>query len=129
MLGKKGGTKILNSVVLVGRLTSDPEVIEKDNKKITTVTVAVTRNYKNAEGKYDSDFIRCVLWNGIASSTSEYCRCGDIIGLKGRIQTSSYEDENNNKKYVTEVIAEKVTFLSSCKKENEENKTKTKSNK
>ena len=108
----------MNNVVLVGRLTKDPEVMEKsEGKKVTTVTVAVNRNFKNAEGKYDCDFIRCVLWDGIAVNTSEYCKKGDVIGIKGRLQTSTYEDKDNNINYVTEVIAERVTFLSSTKKE------------
>ena len=111
----------MNNVVLVGRLTKDPEVIEKsDDKKVTTVTVAVNRNFKNSEGKYDCDFVRCVLWDGIAVNTCEYCKKGDVIGIKGRLQTSSYEDKDHNINYVTEVIAERVTFLSSTKKEESE---------
>ncbi len=111
----------MNNVVLVGRLTKDPEVIDKgEDKKVTTVTVAVNRNFKNSEGKYDCDFVRCVLWDGIAVNTSEYCKKGDVIGIKGRLQTSSYEDKDHTIIYVTEVIAERVTFLSSTKKEESE---------
>ena len=110
----------MNHVVLVGRLTEDPALsTTADNKQVTTVTVAVTRNYKNSSGIYDSDFIRCVLWNGIAANTSEYCRCGDIIGVKGRLQTSHYDDENGKRHFVMEVLAEKVTFLSSAKPKEE----------
>lgn len=110
---------MLNQVVLVGRLTADPEVIKTENgKKRTTVNVAVARGYKNSEGLYDTDFIRCILWNGIASSTCEYCKKGDVVGIKGRLQTSNYE-KDTEKKYVTEVIAEKVTFLSSNKRADE----------
>lgn len=112
---------MLNQVVLVGRLTANPEVndVEKE-KKVSTVTLAVQRTFKNSEGLYETDFIKCVLWNGIATNTSEYCKQGDIVGIKGRLQTHSYDDENGTKKYVTEVIAEKVTFLSSAKKEEKE---------
>ena len=106
---------MLNQVVLVGRLTKDPEVVTTDNgKKKTVITLAVQRAYKNIDGLYETDFIRCVLWNGVASNTSEYCHSGDIVGIKGRLQTRSYE-KDNEKKYVMEVIADKVTFLSSNK--------------
>ena len=112
----KGGNG-LNQVVLVGRLTEDPAVAETVNgKKMTSVVIAVQRNFKNTDGVYETDFIRCVLWNAIASNTSEYCHVGDVIGIKGRLQNRSYEDENKETKYITEVIAEKVTFLSSGKK-------------
>ena len=106
----------MNNVVLVGRLSEDPKISTTESgKKVTTVNVAVSRNYKNPDGIYETDFIRCVLWNGIASNTSEYCHVGDVIGIKGRLQTSNYEDDKGEKHYVTEVVAERVTFLSSTK--------------
>lgn len=106
---------MLNQVVIAGRLVSDPEIsITDNNKKRTYVTVAVPRSYKNVDGTYDTDFIRCVLWNGIAESTCEYCKKGDIVGVKGRIQTSSYE-KDGEKVYPVDIIAEKVSFLSSKK--------------
>lgn len=107
---------MLNQVVLVGRLTDDIEVISKENgKKVSSLVLAVQRSYKNSEGIYEADFIKCTLWNAVASSTSEYCHKGDIVGIKGRLQVNSYEDKDGTKKYSTEVIAEKVTFLSSKK--------------
>ena len=106
---------MLNQLVIAGRLVSDPEIIETDNnKKRTYITIAVPRSYKNMDGMYDTDFIRCTLWNGIAESTCEYCKKGDVVGVKGRIQTSSYE-KDGEKKYTMDVIAEKVSFLSSKK--------------
>lgn len=109
---------MLNQVVLVGRLTDDLQVTKTENgKKVSSLVLAVQRTYKNSDGIYESDFIRCILWNSIASSTSEYCHKGDIVGIKGRIQTSNYEDKDGTRKYTTEVIAEKVTFLSSKKPE------------
>ena len=106
---------MLNQAVLVGRIVADPELRETDNgNKMTKITLAVPRSFKNAEGNYDTDFISCVLWKGVAENTVEYCRKGDLVGIKGHIQTRSYEKEEE-KKYVTEVIAEKVTFLSSKK--------------
>lgn len=109
---------MLNQAVLVGRLTKDLEIKTLDNgKKIVNITVAVPRNFKNADGEYETDFINCILWNSVAENTAEYCKKGDIIGVKGRLQSSSYEKEDGTKVYTTELIAEKVTFLSSKKEE------------
>ena len=106
---------MLNQAVLVGRIVADPELRETDNgNRMTKITLAVPRSFKNADGNYDTDFISCVLWKGVAENTVEYCRKGDLVGIKGHIQTRSYETEEE-KKFVTEVIAEKVTFLSSKK--------------
>ncbi len=110
----------MNQVVLVGRLCAEPEVSSIDNEKQRSViTVAVNRPFKNSEGIYETDFIRCVLWNNIALNTFEYCHTGDVVGIKGRLQTRNYEDEEKNKKFIMEVIAEKVTFLSSSNKNSE----------
>jgi single-strand DNA-binding protein len=104
---------MLNQVVLVGRLTQDPEAVTYDGgHKKSIFNIAVSRTYKNQNGEYDTDFIRCVLWDAIATSTAEHCKKGDIVGIKGRLQVSTY-DEENKKRYLTEVVAEKVTFLSS----------------
>jgi len=107
----------MNNVILVGRLTGNPEIVEiETGKLVTTVILAVNRNFKNSEGIYDTDFIRCILWNSIAASTTEYCKVGDVIGVKGRLQSSKYTDEFNKVHYVTDVVAERVTFLSTNKK-------------
>ena len=91
---------MLNQVVLVGRLTDDIEVATKENgKKVTSLILAVQRTFKNSEGIYETDFIRCTLFNAVAASTSEYCHKGDIVGIKGRIQINSYEDKDGTKKY------------------------------
>ena len=112
---------MLNQVVLVGRLTKDPEVKESEKgKKYTSIVIAVGRGFKNVDGIYETDFIKCVLWDGIAANTCEYCRKGDVVGIKGRLQVSSYEDDKKEKKYITEVVAEKVTFLSNRKIEDNE---------
>lgn len=100
---------MLNQIVLVGRLTSDPEILEVENeKKVANITLAVPRSFKNENGEYDTDFIQCILWNGIATNTSEYCKKGDLIGIKGRMQS------NEGK---LEIVAEKVTFLSTRRPE------------
>ena len=111
---------MLNQVVLVGRLVRDPELQMTDSgKKRSTVTLAVSRGYKNHDGVYDTDFFDCTLWTGIAENTSEYCKSGDVIGVKGRLQTWVLENEDGTKTKKMEIIAEKVTFLSSMKNENE----------
>ena len=105
---------MLNQIVIVERLVRDPELRQTEaGKKVTNITLAVPRSYKNSSGEYETDFIDCVLWTGIAENTTEYCKRGDILGVKGRVQTRVFETEDEKKKYVTEVVAEKVTFLSS----------------
>lgn len=110
----------MNQVVLVGRLVENPTVTETENgKKYTSINLAVPRAFKGPDGTYETDFIRCVLWNGVAANTSEYCHTGDVLGIKGRLQNRKYEDKDKNVKYITEVIAERVTFLSTNKKTGE----------
>ena len=110
----------MNQVILVGRICADPEVITtEEGHQRSVVSVAINRPFKNSNGIYETDFIRCVLWNNVAMNTFSYCHTGDVIGIKGRLQTRSYEDAEKNKKYISEVIAEKVTFLSSCNKNSE----------
>lgn len=104
---------MLNQVVLVGRLVRDPEVKEtKNGTSISKVTLAVPRSYKNVNGEYETDFIDCTLWQLMAVNTKEYCKKGDIVGVKGRLESHIYE-KNDVKKHVIDVIAERVTFLSS----------------
>ena len=107
---------MLNQVVLVGRIVKNPELRVTDSgKKVTTVTLAVPRSYKNTSGEYDTDFLDCTLWTNVAENTVEYCQTGDMVGVKGRIQSRIYEDDEGNKNKRTEIVAEKVTFLSSKK--------------
>ena len=110
---------MLNSVSLVGRLTKDPEVkINKKTKKSRCfITIAVSRSYKNADGEYDADFIDVTVWDQMADNLAEYCHKGDLIGLRGRIETSSYDDENGEMKKSTVVIAEKITYLTTKKED------------
>ena len=112
---------MLNQVILVGRLTKDLEVKEvEDGKKVTNLTLAIPRSFKNADGEYETDFIDCALWNSVAENTAEYCKKGDIIGVKGRLQSNSFEKEDGNREFRTQVMAEKVTFLSSRSKDEPE---------
>ena len=104
---------MLNNAVIVGRIVQNPELKEPEKGgKLANIVLAVPRSFKNSNGEYETDFINCTLWRGIAESTAEYCKKGDLVGIKGRIQTSNYQDSEGNKKYTTEVVAEKVTFLS-----------------
>ena len=115
---------MLNQVILVGRLTDDPKVsVAGDGKRVSTITLAVGRSFKNAEGLYDTDFIRCTLWEGIAHNTSEYCKKGDVVGVKGRLQVELYENQKGEKRSSTSVVAEKVTFLTHSNPKDEENST------
>lgn len=108
---------MLNQTVLVGRIVKTPEVKETENgQKVSNITLAVPRSYKNVDGEYETDFVNCTLWGPIATNTAEYCQKGDMVGIKGRIETNSYE-KDGEKKYTTDIIAEKVTFLSSKSKE------------
>ena len=104
---------MLNQSVIVGRLVRDPEVYETESGfKVSSITLAVPRSYKNTEGEYETDFINCTLWRGIAENAAEYCHKGDLIGIKGRLQSKTIEEEEKNKT-VMELVAEKVTYLSS----------------
>lgn len=113
---------MVNQIVLVGRIAKTPETKTTEaGKKYATITLAVPRNYKNQNGEYDTDFLDCTLWAAVAESTSEYCKTGDMIGVKGRVQTRIIETPEGTKKKKTEIIAEKVTFLTSnpSRKKNE----------
>lgn len=108
---------MLNQFVMVGRLVRDPELHETEKgKKVTTITIAVPRSYKNSNGEYETDFINCVLWAGVAQNTTEYCKKGDLVGIKGRVQSRIVDDEDK-KNYLMELVAEKITFLSSKNKD------------
>ncbi len=105
---------MLNQVTLVGRLVKDPELkTTETGSQLSYITVAIPRNYKNINGEYETDFVECTLWNGIASNTKQYCKKGDIIGIRGFLRNNVYEKKDNTKVYSLDVVADKVTFLSS----------------
>ncbi len=121
---------MLNQVVLVGRLVKTPELkVTENGKKISRITLAVPRNYKNMDGEYDTDFLDCTLWTNVAENTSEYCQTGDMIGVKGRIQTRVIENDDGTKKKKTEIVAERVTFLAQADNNKNTNATKNQSQK
>lgn len=112
---------MLNSVVLIGRLVDTPTLKVYDNDlAMTNITLAVPRAFKNHDGEIETDFIRCVFWDITARNVTEYCMKGDLIAVRGRIQSRftdiSFENEGDVlKKKITalEVIGERVVFLSS----------------
>ncbi|WP_428910073.1 single-stranded DNA-binding protein [Niallia sp. Krafla_26] len=103
---------MINQVTLVGRLTKDPELrITPEGTTVTNVTVAVNRQFRNQHGEIDADFVQCTLWKKVAENTAQYCRKGSLVGITGRIQTRSYDNQEGRRIYVTEVVAETVKFL------------------
>ena len=109
-----------NTVMLIGRLTANPEITKADDKKdVCHVTLAVQRAYKNSDGVYEADFIRCTLWDQVALRVKEYCQKGDLVSVRGQLKTSTYE-VNGEKKYSTEVVVERLAFLSSTPKQGQD---------
>lgn len=103
---------MINNVVLAGRLTRDPELKYTTTGTATaTFTLAVTRDFNNANGEKESDFINCVVWRKTAETLANYAKKGSLIDVIGRIQTRSYENQQGQKVYVTEVVVEKFHFL------------------
>ena len=110
---------MLNQIVLVGRLTKDIQVNKSEKgTKVATICLAIPRSFKNVEGTYDTDFIDCVAFDVTAENTASYCTKGDIVGVKGRVQSRVVE-KDGKKEYLMDVVAEKVTFLSSKRKEDD----------
>ena len=108
---------MLNQVVLVGRLTRNITINKSDKGvKVATISLAIPRSFKNSDGIYDTDFIDCVAFETIAENTKEYCKKGDVVGVKGRIQSRIIEKEDKSQN-IMEIICEKITFLSSHHKE------------
>ena len=104
----------INRVVLVGRLTKDPELrfTPGTGRAVATFTLAVNRRFKS-QGQPDADFIPIVVWGKIAENTANYVSKGRLVGVSGSIQTRSYEAKDGTRRYVTEVVADEVQFLDS----------------
>lgn len=102
----------MNKIILVGRLTKDPE-IRSTSAGITTAnfTVAVNRRYKNKEGGYDADFLPCVAFRQTADFVGKFFKKGSLIGVEGSVQTRSYDAQDGTKRYVTEVNVENIEFV------------------
>lgn len=111
----------INRVVLIGRLTRDPELRKtRSGTSVCSFTLAVNRR-QNQDGTQDADFINCVAWNKLADNIQLYQKKGNQLGIEGRINTRSYDNQQGQKVYVTEVIAENVQFLTPRNDFNEQN--------
>lgn len=107
---------MINNVTLVGRMTRDAELrYTPQNQAVATFTLAVNRNFKNANGDREADFINCVIWRQQAENLANWAKKGALIGITGRIQTRSYENQQGQRVYVTEVVAEQFQLLESQK--------------
>lgn len=105
---------MINRVVLVGRLTRDPELRYTPNGiPVATFTIAVNRTFTNTQGEREADFIQIVVWRKTAENVANYLKKGSLAGVDGRIQTRSYEGQDGKRVYVTEILAESVQFLDS----------------
>jgi len=105
---------MLNNVSLVGRLTKDVELrYTPSNVAVATFTLAVNRTFKNENGEREADFINCVMWRQQAENLANWVKKGALIGITGRIQTRSYDNQQGQRVYVTEVVAEQFQLLES----------------
>lgn len=103
---------MLNRVVLVGRMVRDPELRRTGNgTAVTSFTIAMNRNFASQNGERQADFIPCVVWNKAAENTARYCSKGSLVGVEGRLQSRSYQDNNGNNRTVIEVVCDSVQFL------------------
>ena len=103
---------MINNVVLVGRMTKDAELrYTPNNQAVATFSLAVKRNFKSQNGEREADFINCVIWRQQAENLANWAKKGALIGITGRIQTRSYENQQGQRVYVTEVIADSFQLL------------------
>lgn len=102
----------MNKVILVGNLSRDPELTTTNGGiSVCRFTIAVQRRFQNAEGEREADFINVVVWRGQAENCHKFLKKGSKCGVIGRLQTSSYEGQDGNRRFVTEVIADEIEFL------------------
>ena len=104
----------MNKVVLIGRSTKDAELRHtQSGKSVSTFTLAVDRDFKNAQGEREADFIPCVAWGKLAEICERYITKGKQVAVAGRIQTRNYEDNNGQRRYITEIIVSDLQLLGS----------------
>lgn len=103
---------MLNNVCLVGRLTKDPELrYTPSNQAVATFSLAVNRNFKSQNGEREADFINCVIWRQQAENLANWAKKGTLVAIQGRIQTRNYENQQGQRVYVTEVVADSFQLL------------------
>lgn len=114
---------MLNSIILVGRLTKDPELrYTPSNQAVATFNLAVNRRFKNQNGEREADFINCVIWRQQAENLANWGKKGNLIGITGSIQTRNYENQQGQRVYVTEVVADNFQLLE-FNKQNDQSQT------
>ena len=102
----------MNKVILIGRLSRDPELrTTPNNISVATFSIAVSRPFTPQGGQQETDFINCVIWRRQAENLAKYCHKGSQIAVEGRIQTRNYTAQDGSKRYVTEVMCDNITFL------------------
>ena len=107
---------MINNTVLVGRMVRDAELkYTPNNQAVATFTLAVNRNFKSQNGEREADFINCVIWRQQAENLANWAKKGALIGIMGRIQTRSYENQQGQRVFVTEVVADNFQLLESRK--------------
>ncbi|MGD7007600.1 single-stranded DNA-binding protein [Metabacillus sp. 84] len=111
---------MINRVVLVGRLTKDPELkYTPSGQAVATFTLAVNRTFTNQQGEREADFLNIVVWRKQAENAANFLNKGSLAGVEGRLQSRSYEDQSGKRIFVTEVVADSVQFLEPKKQGNE----------
>lgn len=116
----------MNEVLLVGRLTKDPDLrMTQSGSEITKITIAINRHFKDKSGNYNTDFFDILLWNSLAKRVNEWCKKGDTIGVRARLQNISYTDNDGKKVYKNEIVAEDISFIANNQKK--ETKVETES--
>ena len=114
---------MINKTVLIGRLVKDPDTrVTNNGTVVSAFTLAVERTFKSRDGEKETDFIPIVAWGKTAELCSEYLQKGNLAGIAGGIQTRSYEAKDGTKRYVTEVVAEEISFLTPKKEQDTEPK-------
>ena len=113
---------MINRTVLIGRLTKDVELRHTaKGDAVASFTVAVNRQFTNSQGEREADFINCVMWRKAAENFAKYTHKGSLVGIEGRIQTRSYENQQGQRVYVTEIVADNFSLLDSKPKGNQQN--------
>lgn len=110
----------MNSVVLIGRLTKDVELRRTNTgKPVASFTIAINRNFTSQDGERQADFIPCVVWNKAAENTARYCSKGSLVGVDGRLQSRTYENQDGRRVTVVEVICDSVQFIDTKNAQNQ----------
>lgn len=110
---------MLNTITLMGRLTADPEQQQISGHDFVKIDLAVTRNYKNANGEYEADFIRCVAWNNNAKLMCRLSK-GELVVVRGSLQIRKYTTKTNESRSIAEVVVDEIEFTSTKKEQKQD---------